>query len=131
MMKVIRKIQRSIIFFIKIVMFICLFLAFFGPYFPKMSEHLFRLNRVTAITASTLRCSALLLSAYTAALLSAKRKAKGHLFGIPCGFDYRLYHLYSVVYHGKAIPEFRYTAVDYCSALILSHLYLDSEFRLF
>ncbi len=53
MMKVIRKIQRSIIFFIKIVMFICLFLAFFGPYFPKMSEHLFRLNRVTAITAST------------------------------------------------------------------------------
>lgn len=52
-MKVLQKIQKSIIFFIKILMFICLFVAFFGAYFPMMEEHLFRFNKVTAITAST------------------------------------------------------------------------------
>lgn len=52
-MKFIRKIQKSIIFLIKILMFICLFIGFFGPYFPSMTEHLFKLNRVSLITAST------------------------------------------------------------------------------
>ena len=34
-------------------MFVCLFISFFGLYFPSMSEHLFKFNRATVITAST------------------------------------------------------------------------------
>ncbi len=52
-MKYIRKIQRTIIFSIKILMFVCLFFAFFGLYYPSMSIHLFRFNRASVITAST------------------------------------------------------------------------------
>ena len=52
-MKWIRKIQKTIIFCIKILMFVCLFISFFGLYFPSMSEHLFKFNRASVITAST------------------------------------------------------------------------------
>ncbi len=52
-MKLSWKMQRSIIFFIKMLMFICLFASFFGFYFPTMSEHLFKFNRASAITMST------------------------------------------------------------------------------
>lgn len=49
-MKFLQKVQRSIIFLIKILMFICLFIGFFGPYFPSMQNHLFKHTRVTATT---------------------------------------------------------------------------------
>lgn len=59
LMKLIQKAQRSIIFLIKILMFICLFIGFFGPYFPSMAIHLFKFTRVTAVTALTFAVSGL------------------------------------------------------------------------
>ncbi len=50
MKKFLQKIQRSIIFLIKFVMFLCLMLGFFGLYYPVLEEHLFKFTRVMATT---------------------------------------------------------------------------------